>query len=243
MTASLLPAISKDSFLLLETYCGLLRMASAFVADALTADCYKERRTIGKKMKITAIRTFIARFGNRPRGLIKIETDEGLSGWGEAYSTGPDLSVEPIADYIFEMIQGEDPRRIEYIMMKLHQQFRFPAGGPDLPSFRLLIMPFGTSVVRQQACRFICSSVGTPETVSVSTAASAVGTALKPPTKRINSMKSGGSLRSKTSPYQLDPDANRWGRVCDAAAAYFEQIRENTPTELGVCLRSARQDL
>ncbi|HIG17376.1 MAG TPA: mandelate racemase/muconate lactonizing enzyme family protein, partial [Candidatus Handelsmanbacteria bacterium] len=46
-------------------------------------------------MKITAIKTFVARFGNRPRALLKVETDEGLYGWGEAYSTGPDLSVEP----------------------------------------------------------------------------------------------------------------------------------------------------
>ena len=83
-------------------------------------------------MKITAIRTFMANFGNRPRGLIKVETDEGIYGWGEAYSTGPDLSVEPIANYIFEMIQGDDPRRIEYIMLKLHQQFRFPPGGAGL---------------------------------------------------------------------------------------------------------------
>ena len=52
-------------------------------------------------MKITAIKTFMARFGNRPRGLIKVETDEGLYGWGEAYSTAPDLSVEPIADISF----------------------------------------------------------------------------------------------------------------------------------------------
>ena len=77
-------------------------------------------------MKITAIKTFMARFGNRPRGLIKVETDEGLYGWGEAYSTGPDLSVEPIADYIFEMIQGDDPRRIEYIMMKPASAVPFP---------------------------------------------------------------------------------------------------------------------
>ena len=46
-------------------------------------------------MKITAIKTFVARFGNRPRALIKVETDEGIHGWGEAYSTGPDLSVKP----------------------------------------------------------------------------------------------------------------------------------------------------
>ena len=83
-------------------------------------------------MKITAIKTFSGTFGNRSRGLIKVETDEGLYGWGEAYSVGPDRAIEPIADYIFEMIKGEDPRRIEYIMLKLTQQFRFPPGGVGL---------------------------------------------------------------------------------------------------------------
>ena len=68
-------------------------------------------------MKITAIKTFVATFGSRSRALIKVETDEGIHGWGEAYSVGPDLSVEPIVDYIHIMIGEEDPRRIEYIMM------------------------------------------------------------------------------------------------------------------------------
>ena len=83
-------------------------------------------------MKITAIKTFSGTFGNRSRGLIKVETDEGLYGWGEAYSVGPDRAIEPIADYIFEMIKNEDPRRVEYIMLKLFQQFRFPPGGTGL---------------------------------------------------------------------------------------------------------------
>ena len=83
-------------------------------------------------MKITAIKTFMGLFSGRNRGLIKVETDEGIYGGGEAYSIGPDLSIEPIADYIFEMIKGEDPRRIEYIMLKLTQQFRFPPGGVGL---------------------------------------------------------------------------------------------------------------
>ena len=68
-------------------------------------------------MKITAIKTFMGLFSGRNRALIKVETDEGIHGWGEAYSIGPDLSIEPIADYIFEMIKGEDPRRIEYIVL------------------------------------------------------------------------------------------------------------------------------
>ena len=40
-----------------------------------------------------------------------------------------------------------------------------------------------------------------------------------------------GFTAFKTSPYQLDPDVSRWGRVCDAAATYFEQIRDSTPSE------------
>ena len=49
-------------------------------------------------MQITAIKPIVARFGNRPRVLVKVETDEGISGWGEAYSIGPDLSVGPVVD-------------------------------------------------------------------------------------------------------------------------------------------------
>ena len=72
-------------------------------------------------MKITNIRTFMVQINNRSRALIKIETNEGLHGWGEAYSIGPGLAAEPIANYIFELIKREDPRRIEYLMLKLHQ--------------------------------------------------------------------------------------------------------------------------
>lgn len=39
-----------------------------------------------------------------------------------------------------------------------------------------------------------------------------------------------GFTAFKTSPYSsLDPDANRWGRICAAAADYFEDLRQATP--------------
>ena len=60
-------------------------------------------------MKITAIKTFLVTYSNRPRALIKVETDEGLYGWGEAYSIGPDLSVEPIVNYIATWFVGRRP--------------------------------------------------------------------------------------------------------------------------------------
>ena len=44
--------------------------------------------------------------------VVRIETDEGITGWGETYSIGPDMAVGPTVDYCFELIKGIDPRRI-----------------------------------------------------------------------------------------------------------------------------------
>ena len=194
-------------------------------------------------MKITAIRTFVARFGNRPRALIKVETDEGLHGWGEAYSTGPDLSVKPVADYLFELIGGEDPRRIEYIMMKLMQEFRFPPGGVGLPAISALdhalwdisgkaaglpvYMLLGGSVRdRVRVYRGIGGRDGREAAESA---------------HRLN--EEHGFTAFKTSPYQLPPDASRWGRVCSTAARYFEEIRAHTPEDWEFAFDPPRQDL
>ena len=180
-------------------------------------------------MKITAIKTFIARFGNRPRALIKVETDEGLYGWGEAYSTGPDLSVEPVADYLFEMIKGEDPRRIEYIMMKLHQQFRFPPGGVGYPAISALdhalwdISGKAAGVpVYMLLGGTVRDRVRVYQGIGGSTGKEAAEQAL-----RLN--EECGFTAFKLSPYKLDPDADRWGRVCAEAAVFFEELRLNTP--------------
>ena len=40
-----------------------------------------------------------------------------------------------------------------------------------------------------------------------------------------------GFTAFKTSPYPIEPDSNRWGRVCAAAADYFEGIRKHTPED------------
>jgi galactonate dehydratase len=83
-------------------------------------------------MKITALKTFMQRVGNRPRLLVKVDTDEGISGWGEAYNHGPDHALRPLLDYLFEQINGIDPRRIEFIVLKLLQEARFPPGALGL---------------------------------------------------------------------------------------------------------------
>jgi len=180
-------------------------------------------------MKITGIKTLMARDGSRPRALIKVETDEGLYGWGEAYNHGPDLAIKPVVDYIFEMIKGEDPRRIEYIMLKLFQQFRFPPGAvgmaamsaidhalwdisgkaADLPVYMLL---GGNCRDRVQVYNGIGGSDGVE----------AADTA-----QRLH--EEWGFTAFKTGPFKLSPADNRWGRVCATAAKYFEEIRQHTP--------------
>jgi galactonate dehydratase len=180
-------------------------------------------------VKITGIKTFVAQFGNRPRALLKVETDEGVYGWGEAYSTGPDLSVEPIANYIFEMIKGDDPRRIEYIMMKLHQQFRFPPGGVGLSAI---------SAVDHALWDISGKAAGLPVYMLLGGAVrdrirvyhgigGRSGRELSDRAQQLH--QEWGFTVFKTGPYLLNPDADRWGRVCNAAADYFADIRKHTP--------------
>ena len=180
-------------------------------------------------MKITAIRTFIARYGNRPRALLKVETDEGLHGWGEAYSTGPDLSVEPVADYLFEMIKGEDPRRVEYIMMKLHQQFRFPPGGVGYPAISALDHALW-DISGKAAGLPVYMLLGGAVRDRVRVYHGIGGASGKDAAEQaLRHHEEGGFTAFKLSPYRLDPDADRWGRVCSEAAKFFEELRLNSP--------------
>ncbi len=182
-------------------------------------------------MKITAIKTYLALHSNRTRGLIKIETDEGIHGWGEAYSVGPDLSVEPIADYIFEMIKGEDPRRIEYIMLKITQQLRFPPGGIGLAVSSAVdhaLWDISGKAAGLPVYMLLGGSVRDRVRVYSSTGGSD-GRETAENSRRAN--EQWGFSAFKLSPFLLPPDSSRWGRVCSAAASYFEDIRKHAPED------------
>src|SRR3978361_153676 len=86
-------------------------------------------------MRITGLRSYMSNDDKRPRVIVAIDTDEGITGWGECYNHGPDRALAPILDYLFEQIKGEDPRRIEFLMLKLQQPTRFPGGAMPLAAF------------------------------------------------------------------------------------------------------------
>jgi len=81
-------------------------------------------------MKITALKTYIV----APRWLfLKVETDEGISGWGEPVLEGhAETLVTKIAE-LSDFVIGLDPRRIEDIWQMLYRNGCY-RGGPVLMS-------------------------------------------------------------------------------------------------------------
>lgn len=81
-------------------------------------------------MKIRQLETFIV----PPRWLfLKIETDDGLVGWGEPIVEGRAATVEAAVHELSEYIIGKDPMRIEDIWQMLYRT-GFYRGGPVLMS-------------------------------------------------------------------------------------------------------------
>lgn len=84
----------------------------------------------GLKVKITKIETFIV----PPRWLfLKIETDEGISGWGEPIVEGRAATVQAAVEELSEYIIGKDPLRIEDHWQVMYRA-GFYRGGPILMS-------------------------------------------------------------------------------------------------------------
>ncbi len=182
-------------------------------------------------MRITAIKTFMTREGTRSRALVKVETDEGIHGWGEAYSPGPDLAIEPTLDYIFELISGEDPRRIEYIMLKLFQQLRFPPGSIGLSAMSGLDHALW-DISGKATGLPVYMLLGGAARDRVQVYRSIGGKTAKEAADQAHQLHDEwGFTAFKTSPYRVDPHSERWGRVCGAAADYFEELRRHTPDE------------
>jgi len=79
-------------------------------------------------LKITDVKVFITNPGYRNYVYVKILTDEGVHGIGEAYSIGPDLATVKTIEYFRDWLIGEDPTRAEYLWAKLYNYSRFPGG-------------------------------------------------------------------------------------------------------------------
>ena len=83
-------------------------------------------------MKITNITSYVADAIGHNIIFVKTETDEGLTGWGEAYCVRPDLGVAATIDYLKDWLIDQDPRNIESLWAEMYQGLRFPPGSIGL---------------------------------------------------------------------------------------------------------------
>jgi galactonate dehydratase len=79
-------------------------------------------------MKITAIRPFPVRVGIRNQLLVKVETDEGLFGWGESGLSGREKAVVGALEHFAEFVVGRDPMRIGAIWQEMYRSQYFEGG-------------------------------------------------------------------------------------------------------------------
>ena len=80
------------------------------------------------KLKITAIKPYPARVGIRNQFLLKIETDQGISGWGESGLTGREKAVAGVIEHYREFLIGQDAMQIGRIWQEMYRSQYFEGG-------------------------------------------------------------------------------------------------------------------
>ena len=79
-------------------------------------------------MKISAIRPYAAWVGIRNQLLVKVETDEGVFGWGESGLSGRERAVAGALEHFSEFLVGRDPFLIGAIWQELYRSQYFEGG-------------------------------------------------------------------------------------------------------------------
>ena len=79
-------------------------------------------------MKITDIKVYPVWVGTRNQCLVKVETDEGIYGWGEAGLSGRELAVAGAVKHYREFLIGRDPMRIGALWQEMYRSQYFEGG-------------------------------------------------------------------------------------------------------------------
>jgi len=79
-------------------------------------------------MKITAIKPYPTWVAHRNQLLVKIETDEGIYGWGESGLSGREKAVVGALEHYTQLLIGRDPFEIGAIWQELYRSQYFEGG-------------------------------------------------------------------------------------------------------------------
>jgi galactonate dehydratase len=79
-------------------------------------------------VKITNVKAFPVWVGHRNQMLVKIETDEGIYGWGESGVSSRELAVEGAVKHYREWLIGRDPMRRGALWQEMYRSQYFEGG-------------------------------------------------------------------------------------------------------------------
>jgi galactonate dehydratase len=99
---------------------------AAFLRDAVGDEQNPAAQVVDRSstIRITGMKTYWV----GPVVYVKIETNHGISGWGDLKGVDP-RPAKVLAESLFDLIQGENPTRIEHIWQKLFRAHRDIRGG------------------------------------------------------------------------------------------------------------------
>jgi galactonate dehydratase len=183
-------------------------------------------------MKIDRLRVFMSRDKDRPRVVLAMDTDEGITGWGECYNHGPDLALFPLLEYLLRFIRGQDPRRITHIHQYLMKQTRFPPGALGLAAISAIdhcLWDISAKALGVPVYQLLGGRVRDKVEVYAG-----MYTAPDAPQARdaMDALNEEWGIKAfKLSPYRIDMHRHRWGEVVRSSAEYFRQLRETVKPE------------
>ncbi|OHV82724.1 galactarate dehydratase [Rhizobium sp. LCM 4573] len=178
-------------------------------------------------MKIDRMRVFMTRDKDRPRVIVALDTDDGLTGWGECYNHGPDKALPPLLDYLYGFLAGQDPTRIDYLVNLLLQQNRFPPGALGLAAISALdhcLWDLAAKAANVPVYKLLGGEVRDRIKVYAGVYTAPDAPAARDEFDRLNA--DWGFTAFKLSPWRIDMHAHRWGNVVKASADYFRSLRE-----------------
>ena len=105
---------------------GAAAAGAAVVHQAVGQDKNPAAQVVDRSssIRITGVKTYWV----GPIVYVKIETNHGISGWGDLKGVDP-RPARVLVQSLFELIDGENPTRIEHIWQKLYRAHRNMRGG------------------------------------------------------------------------------------------------------------------
>jgi galactonate dehydratase len=79
-------------------------------------------------MKISAVRPYPVWVGHRNQLIVKVETDEGIFGWGESGLSGREKAVVGAIEHYAQFLVGRDPMRIGALWQEMYRSQYFEGG-------------------------------------------------------------------------------------------------------------------